>query len=132
MDLCKQRGSEATMWEKFRLRTARMAALTLALTVAGSGVALAQDWRYNDHDRVDYRYDQDSDRGPMGVARDFGFQDGTLVGRKDLYQRKPLNPYPRGKYAHEDRGYHHEYGERYAYEAEYARAYREGYERAYR
>jgi hypothetical protein len=125
-------GWEATMFEKFATRTARIAALAVAFTFATSGFALAEGWRYSDHDGVDYRYDQGVDRGSMRIARDFGFQDGTLVGHQDLYHRKPLNPYPRGKYAHEDRGYHHEYGDRYAYQAEYARAYREGYERAYR
>jgi hypothetical protein len=121
----------------------RMKALILAFAIGTSALSFAQDWRYNDHDRDDYRYDRDYDRDGdrhdrdydrdgMHVARHFGFQDGASAGREDWYKRKPLNPYPRGKYAHEDRGYHREYGDKYWYQAEYARAYREGYERAYR
>jgi hypothetical protein len=127
------------MLKPIKGKSTRMSAVVLALAIGTSPLAFAQDWRYNDHDRDGYRYDRDGDRydhdddrDRMRVARHFGFQDGISVGREDRYQRKPQNPYPRGKYAHEDRGYHHEYGDKYGYKAEYARAYREGYERAYR
>ena len=120
------------MLQRITRRRTRMKALILAFAMGASALSFAQDWRYNDHDRDDYRYDRDYDRDGMHVARHFGFQDGASAGREDWYKRKPLNPYPRGKYAHEDRGYHREYGDKYRYHAEYARAYREGYERAYR
>lgn len=131
------------MFERITRTRAGSRALVLALAVATSALAFAQDWRYNDHDRDSDRNDQDYDRDPgrhdrdydrdlVHVARQFGFQDGASAGREDWYKRKPMNPYPRGKYAHEDRGYHHGYGDKQSYEAEYARAYREGYERAYR
>jgi hypothetical protein len=110
------------MFERITRKRARMRALVLALAIGTSALAFAQEWRYNDHDRD---YDRD-------VARRFGFQDGASAGREDRYKRKPLNPYPRGKYAHEDRGYRRQYGDKSWYEAEYARAYREAYERAYR
>jgi hypothetical protein len=128
------------MWKQITGKRARMRALVLALAMGTSALAFAQDWRYNDHDRDGDRYDRDYDRDldhhdrdyDRDVARHFGFQDGASVGREDRYDRKPLNPYPRGRYAHEDRGYRHQYGDKSWYQAEYARAYREGYERAYR
>jgi hypothetical protein len=117
----------------------RMKALILAFALGTSALAFAQDWRYNDHDRDDDRYDRDYDRDGdrydrdgIHVARHFGFQDGASAGREDWYKRKPLNPYPRGKYAYEDRGYRREYGDKEWYQEQYARAYRAGYERAYR
>lgn len=68
----------------------------------------------------------------LRVAHDNGFEDGSLVGRQDLFHGKAFQPFPRGKYAHEDRGYHREYGDKFAYEQEYANAYRAGYMRAFR
>lgn len=68
----------------------------------------------------------------LRVARDNGFEDGSLVGRQDLFHGKAFQPFPRGKYAHEDRGYHREYGDKFAYEQEYANAFRAGYVRAFR
>ncbi len=131
------------MFDQSTLRRIRLTALSLAIVIGASGLALAQDWhyndhdrdddwRYNDHDRDDYRYDRDDDRRGIDVARDIGFHDGTYMARQDMYRRKPENPYPRGKYEHADHGYRHEYGDKYSYETEYARAYRAGYERAYR
>ncbi|MGA2697150.1 MAG: hypothetical protein ABSE92_13895 [Terriglobales bacterium] len=66
------------------------------------------------------------------VAHVIGFEDGSLVGRQDLFHGKAFQPFPRGKYAHEDRGYHREYGDKFAYEQEYANGYRAGYQRAFR
>jgi hypothetical protein len=120
------------MFHSMTKKKLRMCALTFAMWVGASGLALAQDWRPNDYDHDDYRYDRDSDRGIIRAARDFGFNDGATVGREDRYKRKPLNPYPRGKYSHEDHGYRRDFGDKYAYEAAYARAYREGYEQAFR
>ncbi|MCU1298351.1 MAG: hypothetical protein JWO91_2629 [Acidobacteriaceae bacterium] len=130
------------MFDQTTLRRIRLTALGLAITVGTSGLALAQDWRYNDHDRDDwryndhdrddYRYDRDGDRRAFDVARDFGFHDGAYVARQDMHRGKAENPYPRGKYGHADHGYRHEYGDRYSYQNEYARAYRAGYERTYR
>ncbi len=68
----------------------------------------------------------------MRVAHDIGFEDGSLVGRQDLFHGKAFQPFPRGKYAHEDRGYHREYGDKFVYEQEYANGYRAGYQRAFR
>jgi hypothetical protein len=130
------------MFKKTTLRRIRLTALSVAIAMGTSGLALAQDWRYNDHDRDDWRYndhdrddyhyDRDNDRRGFDVARDFGFHDGTYVARQDMHRGKPENPYPRGRYARADHGYRHEYGDKYSYENEYARAYRKGYERAYR
>ncbi len=104
-----------------RLGTAILAA---AIAVGCAGSAMAQNY----YDRGNYRYD-----GPgLRVAHDIGFDDGALVARQDFMQRKPYQPYPRGKYAHEDRGYRHEYGDRYAYSQEYAAGYSQGYERTFR
>jgi hypothetical protein len=107
-------------------RNLKTATLALALTMASAGVAVAQDGRY--YDRDDYSYGRERNR----IARDVGYEDGTQVGREDFARRKPYNPYPRGRYAHEDHGYRREYGDRYAYMSQYARAYQEGYERACR
>lgn len=68
----------------------------------------------------------------LRVAHVNGFEDGSLVGRQDLFHGKAFQPFPRGKYAHEDRGYHREYGGKFAYEQEYANAYRAGYVRSFR
>ena len=62
----------------------RTAALILAIAIGSSGLAIAQDWHYNDHDRDDYRFDRDHDRDGLRIARDFGFQDGRSVGRQDM------------------------------------------------
>lgn len=109
------------------LRSMRVAGLALAVAMASSGVALAQGG-YHHYDRDDYGYSRERAR----IARDVGYQDGSRVGREDFARRKPYNPYPRGKYAHEDHGYRREFGDRYAYMARYARAYQEAYERAFR
>lgn len=107
-------------------RTISLAALAAALIFAASAPASAQDgYRY--YDRGDSRYD-----GNFRIARDFGFEDGSRVAHEDMYKAKPFNPYPRGKYAHEDRGYRREYGDKFSYKEAYARAYQQGYERAFR
>ncbi|HUJ96115.1 MAG TPA: hypothetical protein VLW84_12665 [Terriglobales bacterium] len=112
-----------------RRRTVKMAALALALAmiliVGLRQSASAQDG-YHYFDRVDYR------DGSLRVARDFGAEDGSLVARQDLAKGKPFQPYPRGKYAHEDRGYRNEFGDKYAYEEAYARAYQQAYEHTFR
>ena len=107
------------------LRNIRLAALAVAVVFGSSGAALAQGWHY---DRGDYDYG----RGGFRIARDIGFQDGAQVAREDFARRKPYNPYPRGKYAHQDHGYRREYGDKYAYMSQYARAYQEGYARTFR
>ena len=104
-----------------------MAALAVAVIAAASTLAVAQDgYRWNG--RGDYAYD----RARFDVARDFGYEDGSRVAHEDIAKAKPYDPYPRGKYAHEDRGYRREYGDKYAYEEAYAHAYQEGYQRAFR
>src|SRR5271169_5658781 len=99
-------------------RNMRTAALALAVTIASGGVALAQDG-YHYYDRGDYGYNREARQ----VARDIGFDDGSRVAQQDFFQRKPYDPYPRGKYSHEDRGYRREFGDKYAYREQYARAY---------
>jgi hypothetical protein len=104
-----------------------MAALAVAVIAAASTLAVAQDgYRWNG--RGDYAFD----RARFDVARDFGYEDGSRVAHEDIAKAKPYDPYPRGKYAHEDRGYRREYGDKYAYEEAYAHAYQEGYQRAFR
>jgi hypothetical protein len=100
------------------------AVLAGIIAVGCAGSAMAQNY----YDRGNYRYD-----GPgLRVAHDIGFDDGALVARQDFTQRKPYQPYPRGKYANEDRGYRREYGDRYAYSQEYAAGYSQGYQRTFR
>jgi len=82
---------------------------------------------YGYYDRDDYHYGV----ADLRLARDFGFQDGSWVARQDIAKGKPYQPYPRGKYAHADRGYRSEYGDKYAYRAQYTRAYHEAYEQAF-
>lgn len=107
-------------------RMVRLAALAVALIIPLSALASAQDgYRY--YNRDDYRYERS-----FRVARDFGFEDGSQVAREDMYKAKPFNPYPRGKYGHEDHGYRHEYGDKFSYQEAYARAYQQAYERAFR
>ena len=98
------------------LRNVKMAALVLAVAIASSGVARAQDGRsYYDRDDSGYL------RPRIRIAWDLGYQDGSRVARQDFTDRKPYDPYPRGKYSHEDHGYRGEYGDRYAYMNQYAR-----------
>jgi len=107
-------------------RSSRMAGMVLALAMASGGVALAQGG-YQYYDRGDYGYSRENTR----IARDFGYDDGSRVAREDFARRKPYDPYPRGKYAHADRGYRREFGDKYAYQDQYARGYQAGYRRAF-
>jgi len=111
---------------KLPLPIFRIAALTVAVIAATCTLAAAQDG-YRWEGRGDYAYD----RARFDVARDFGYEDGSRVAREDIAKAKTYNPYPRGKYAHEDRGYRREYGNKYAYQEAYARAYQEGYQRIF-
>jgi hypothetical protein len=107
-------------------RNIRLATLLLALSVAGTGLALAQE--HESRDRDDYGYDRSGQR----AARDIGFEDGSRVGRQDMAERKRFDPNPRGKYASADHGYRREYGDRDEYREQYSHAYHEAYERAFR
>ena len=107
------------------LRNLKMAALVLAVAMA-SGVALAQEGRsYYDRDDSSYGYPR------IRIAWDMGYQAGSRVARQDLTHRKPYDPYPRGKYSHEDHGYRGEYGDRDAYMNQYARGYQQSYVRSF-
>jgi hypothetical protein len=108
------------------LRNLKMAVLVLAVAMASSGVARAQDGRsYYDRDESGYAHPR------IRVGWDMGYQDGSRVARQDLTDRKPYDPYPRGKYSHEDHGYRGEYGDRDAYRNQYARGYQQGYVRSF-
>jgi hypothetical protein len=121
-----------------------LAALTLALVTGASGLAAAQDGRYGDrddnryYDRDDNRYDNryydrdDSYRRGGSVARDFGFRDGAQVAREDMWNRKPFNPNPRGRYDDADHGYRRELGDKHEYREQYSAAYRSGYQSTFR
>jgi len=124
---CFTSGSEETRREDIMLRELRTVALAVTMIVAGGGFAAAQDGYH--YDRGNYGYDDD--RASLRAARDIGAADGALVARQDLAHGKPYNPYPRGKYAHRDHGYRHEYGDKYAYMESYANGYRNGYERTF-
>ena len=108
-----------------------LAALALAVVTGGSGLAAAQDGRYND--RGDYRYQNgyhdrdDSFRRGLDVARDFGFRDGAQVAREDMWKGKPFQPNPRGPYDNADHGYRSQFGDRHEYREAYSAAYRDGY-----
>ena len=90
---------------------------TAALAVALGGAAQAQNG-YRDPS--------------LRIAHDMGYEDGSIVARQDLFHGKAFQPFPRGKYAHEDRGYRKEYGDKFAYEQEYTIGYRTAYEREFR
>jgi hypothetical protein len=108
------------------LRHLKMAALVLAVAMASSGVARAQEGRsYYDRDESGYGHPR------IRVGWDMGYQDGSRVARQDLTHRKPYDPYPRGKYSPEDHGYRGEYGDRDAYRNQYARGYQQGYVRSF-
>jgi hypothetical protein len=70
------------------------------------------------------------ERGNRGFS--FGYQDGTLVAREDMWRGKPYHPDPRGKYEDADHGYDRYYGSKGQYRAEYAEGYRRGYIAAFR
>lgn len=107
----------------------RVATLAIAATITLSGLATAQDYyRFYDRDYGYRHYDRDDygyNRTAFRVARDFGYEDGSWVARRDIAEAKPYNPFPRGGFKHEDHGYRREYGDKYAYREAYARAYRE-------
>ena len=50
----------------------------------------------------------DITRTAFRVARDFGYEDGSWVARRDIAEAKPYNPFPRGGFKHEDHGYRRE------------------------
>jgi hypothetical protein len=95
----------------------------------GYEAAFYQNGRDLRFDRSDYRYGRGFDRRP-GFS--FGFQDGTAVAREDMYKGKPYNPYPRGKYGDQDRGYRREFGDKHSYRFDYGQGYRAGYESTFR
>jgi hypothetical protein len=120
------------------------AALALAVVTGTSGLAAAQDGRYNDRDDNRY-YDRDDDRyndrdgyrydsygRGLSVARDFGFRDGSQVAREDMWNRKPFNPNPRGRYDDADHGYSRQFGNKHEYREQYSEAYRDGYMSTFR
>ena len=77
-------------------------------------------------------YGGGSSGGPWFGNRAYqvGFQDGVSVGQRDVRERKPYNPNPRGRYDDEDHGYSSAYGNKSAYKTQYANGYRAGYESA--
>jgi len=94
----------------------RVATLAIAATIALSGLATAQDYyRFYDRDYGYRHYDRDDygyNRTAFRVARDFGYEDGSWVARRDIAEAKPYNPFPRGGFKHEDHGYRREYGDK--------------------
>ncbi len=120
------------------------AALALAVVTGASGLAAAQEGRYYDrddnryYDRDDNRYNDrdgyryDSYRRGLHVARDFGFRDGSQVAREDMWNRKPFNPNPRGRYDDADHGYRRQFGNKHEYREHYSEAYRDGYMSTFR
>jgi hypothetical protein len=62
------------------------------------------------------------------VAYETGYQDGVTTAREDLYNNKPFNPNPRGRFDDRDHGYRREYGDKNAYRADYTNGYRAGYQ----
>jgi hypothetical protein len=123
----RSRQAEEIMLRKMMWRKMKMAAAAATLTMAFTGLALAQDG-YRFYDRDNYGYGRTAFR----VAQDFGFEDGSFTARQDLVRAKPYNPNPRGSFKHADRGYRREFGDKYEYREAYARAYRQGYDRIFR
>lgn len=116
------------------MRSIKGAVVALTILMAWGTTAIAQEgYRYYDRDDH-YGYYNRGDYDPAGlrIARSTGYDDGSRVAYHDFTHYKPFDPYPRGKYAHEDHGYHREYGDKYAYRAEYERGYRAGYASTFR
>ena len=86
------------------------------------------DYRYNDRDGYGY----DSYRRGLNLARDFGFRDGPQVAREDMWNRKPFNLNPRGRYDDADHGYRRQFGNKHEYREHYSEAYRDGYMSTFR
>jgi hypothetical protein len=104
-----------------------LAALALAVVTGASGLAMAQDGRYNDRDDNRYYDRDDSFRYGLKVARDVGFNDGAQVARADTWNRKPFNPNPRGPYDNADHGDRSQFSDKHEYREAYSAAYRDGY-----
>jgi hypothetical protein len=90
-------------------------------------------WRGDgDGDRDDHDRDGNNNyygSGSYGrAAYDTGYQDGVTMAREDIYKNKRFNPEPRARFDDRDHGYHREYGDKNAYQAEYTDGYRAGYE----
>ena len=99
----------------------------------GFQAAFQQRWGRGDRDGDGdaYRFQSGGYGGPReNVAYNYGLQDGLSAGREDSYRGKQFNPNPRGS-NHADRGYLREYGDIYAYRAQYSEGYRVGYERSF-
>jgi len=94
-------------------------------------------WRgdRDDHYRGENYYGNGSYGGNDGynsrAGYDNGYRDGASIAREDLYNRKPFNANPRGRFSDRDNGYAREYGDRNAYRAEYTDGYRAGYQAAF-
>ena len=94
-------------------------------------------WRgdRDDHYRGENYYGNGSyggnDRYDSRAGYDNGYRDGASIAREDLYNRKPFNANPRGRFSDRDNGYAREYGDRNAYRAEYTDGYRAGYQAAF-
>src|SRR5690348_2551885 len=76
-------------------------------------------WNDPDGDRDELIYNRGSDvydqpsygyGGNIGYRT--GYQDGMSQAREDVYQNKPFNASPRGKYDDRDHGYRREYGDK--------------------
>ena len=112
-----------------------MLVMMLGVLAGATGVATAQDYRYNDRDGYRY-YDRDGDRDygfryARRAAWQTGFNDGASVAREDMWRGKPFNPNPRGRFDDCDHGYSRDFGSKHEYREQYARAYREGYQRTF-
>lgn len=116
-------------------KQASAAALLLAMAMAGSGFALAQngDGYYDRDDHYGYDNHYGYNESGLRMARSTSYDDGgSRMAYHDFTHRKPYDSYSRGKFAREDPGYHRQYGDKYAYRVEYERGYRAGYETTFR
>jgi hypothetical protein len=125
-EFCEHKRGNAAQEDAMKSKLA-LAALALAVVTGASGLAMAQDGRYNDRDDNRYYDRDDSSRYGLKVARDVGFNDGAQVAREDNWNRKPFNPNPRGPYDNADHGYRSQFGDRHEYREAYSAAYRNGY-----
>lgn len=71
-------------------------------------------------------------RGRGNSGYNFGYQDGAMVARQDMAERKPYHPDVRGKYEDADHGYNSGMGDKQAYRSQYMSGYRAGYVATFR
>lgn len=103
-------------------------ALAIALVVAVSGAAAADDGYYRGRRYEPRGYGHGYGQGTFRIGLDYGYGEGLREGRRDGERRREYRFSDDRRFRRGDAGYRRSYGPRH----EYVRGFRAGYERGYR